>query len=59
MKEMMSSLTFKPAGIKECCENEDKYHKVKIIGFSVFMAGVAAGYQSYFNDLVYRSGIYQ
>ena len=59
MKEMMSSLSFKPAGIKDNCENETKYHKVKIVGFSVLMAAVATSYQTYFNDLVYRSGIYQ
>ena len=59
MKDMMKSLQFKPAEIKKCVEDESKYHKVKIIGFAFLMAGVGTTYQSYFNGLVYRSGIYQ
>lgn len=59
MKDMMKSLNFKPAGIKECVENESKYHKLKIVGFAFLMAGIGTTYQSYFNGLVYRSGIYQ
>ena len=59
MKDMMNSLQFKPAGIKENVENESKYHKIKIIGFAFLMAGIGTTYQSYLDGLVYRSGIYQ
>ena len=58
-KEMWGGLNFKPSMIKECCENESYKHKVKIVGFSLLMAAVGTTYQTYFNDLVYRSGIYQ
>ena len=59
MKDMMQSLQFKPAGIKENVQNESKWHKLKIIGFAFLMAGVGTTYQAYFDGLVYRSGIYQ
>ena len=59
MKDTFKSLNFKPAAIKSCMEDESKYHKAKIVGFSLLMAGIATTYQSYFNGLVYRSGMYQ
>ena len=59
MKEMMSRFNLKPAGIRDCCEKETKYHKLKIVGFSLLMAAIGTTYQTYFNGLVYRSGIYQ
>jgi len=59
MKDSWNKLNFKPAAIKNCMEDESKYHKAKIVGFSLLMAGVATTYQSYFNGLVYRSGMYQ
>lgn len=59
MKDAFNKLHFKPAAIKSCMEDESKYHKAKIVGFSLLMAGIATTYQSYFNGLVYRSGMYQ
>ena len=59
MKDAWNKLNFKPAAIKNCMEDESKYHKAKIVGFSLLMASIATTYQSYFNGLVYRSGMYQ
>ena len=59
MKDFVRSLKIKPAGIRKNVQHEDKYHKLKIVGFAFLMAGVGTTYQSYFNGLVYRSGIYQ
>jgi hypothetical protein len=55
----MKMMPMKPAGIKECCENESKWQKLKIVCFSILMASIGTTYQSYFNNLVYRSGIFQ
>ena len=49
----------KPSQIKETCESEHKYQKVKIVCLSLFMAGVATTYGGYFDNLVFRSGMYQ
>ena len=59
MKDAWKNINFKPAAIKNCMEDESKYHKAKIVGFSILMAGVATTYQAFFNGLVYRSGQYQ
>ena len=59
MNQLMTRFTFKPAGLRENCANETKYHKLKIVGFSLLMASVGTTYQTYFDNLVYRSGIYQ
>ena len=45
----------KPGDIKETCEKESKYHKAKIVCFSLLMFGIGTTYQTYFNNLVYRS----
>jgi len=59
MKAMMNRFVFKPRDLKVSCDDESWGHKVKIVAFSVAMASVATSYQSYFNNLVYRSGMYQ
>ena len=51
--------SMKPADIKDCCENESMGHKVKIVGFSLLMFGIATSYSAFFDNLVYRSGIFQ
>lgn len=56
---MQNMMKIKPADIKETCENESKYHKLKIAMFSILMFGIGTTYQTYFNNLVYRSGIFQ
>lgn len=56
---MMGRFVFKPRDLKASCESEGWGHKVKIVCFSFTMAAISGTYQSYFNDLVYRSGIYQ
>ena len=38
---------------------EDKHHKAKIVCLSLFMFGVATTYGGYFDDLVFRSGMWQ
>jgi len=59
MKAMMGRFVFKPRDLKVSCDDESWGHKVKIVAFSVAMASVATTYQSYFNNLVYRSGMFQ
>ena len=49
----------KPAHIKECVEVEHFWHKVKIACLSLFMAAVATTYGGYFDNLVFRSGMWQ
>lgn len=56
---MMEKMMLKPSQIKECCEMEDKYHKAKIVCLSLLMFGVATTYGGYFDDLVFRSGMWQ
>ena len=56
---MMQRFVFKPRDLKVSVDDESWGHKVKIVAFSVAMASVATTYQSYFNNLVYRSGMYQ
>ena len=56
---MMEKMMLKPSQIKECCEMEDKYHKAKIVCLSLLMFGVATTYGGYFDDVVFRSGMWQ
>ena len=49
----------KPRDLKETCEGESKYHKAKIVCFSLLMFGIGTGVQTYFQNLIYRSGIFQ
>jgi len=56
---MMEKMMLKPRQIKECCEMEDKYHKAKIVCLSLLMFGVATTYGGYFDDVVFRSGMWQ
>ena len=56
---MMEKMRMKPSQIKECCEMEDKHHKAKIVCLSLLMFGVATTYGGYFDDLVFRSGMWQ
>ena len=56
---MQMKMSYKPADIKDCCENESMGHKVKIVGFSLLMFGIATSYQGFFDNLVYRAGIFQ
>ena len=56
---MQNMMKLKPGDIKETCENESKYHKAKIVAFSFLMFGIGTTYQTYFNNLIYRSGIWQ
>ena len=56
---MMSRFVFKPRDLKASCENEGNPHKVKIACFALTMFTVATTYSSYFQNLMYRSGIYQ
>jgi len=52
-------LKLKPRDISQTCTNESKYHKAKIVCFSFLMFGIGVTYQTYFNNLVYRSTIFQ
>ena len=56
---MMKMVSMKPADIKACVENESMGHKIKIVGFSILMASIASTYAGFFDNLVYRSGIFQ
>ena len=59
MKKFFSRFVFRPKDLKENVEQEGKVHKAKIICFSVAMGLVAAGYQTYYDGLQYRSAQYQ
>lgn len=59
MKGMFGKLKFKPSDLKTSCESEGFVHKAKIVCFSLTMFAVANTYASYFQNLVYRSQIYQ
>jgi len=59
MKSMMSRFVFKPRDLKASCENEGMAHKAKIVCFSLTMFAIANTYGAYFQNLMYRSGIYQ
>ena len=52
-------MKLKPSCLKETCENESKYQKAKIACFALLMFGIGTTYQTYFNNLVYRSTIFQ
>jgi len=55
MKSMMKQFYFSPAEVKNNIQNEGMTHKKKIILFSIAMAASSSWYQSYFDNLVYRS----
>ena len=59
MKGMFSRFVFKPRDLKASCENEGKAHKVKLAAFAATMFTIANSYSAYFQNLMYRSGIYQ
>ena len=59
MKNFFKRFAFRPRELKDNVEKEDKVHKAKIICFSVAMGLVAAGYQTYYDGLQYRSAQYQ
>ena len=59
MKGMMSRFVFKPRDLKASCDNEDNGHKVKLAAFAGVMFVISTTYSSYFQNLVYRSGMYQ
>lgn len=52
---MMKQFYFSPAEVKNNIQNEGMTHKKKIILFSIAMAASSSWYQSYFDNLVYRS----
>jgi len=52
----MKMLSLKPSSLKDNVANEGKQHKAKIICFAALMAATSAYYQSYFENVVYRSG---
>ena len=59
MKGMMSRFVFKPRDLKASCDNEDNGHKVKLAAFAGVMFVISTTYSSYFQNLMYRSGMYQ
>ena len=59
MKSMASSMNFKPMSVKIMFETESNMHKFKIVCFSLAMAASASWFQSYFDNLVYRSEQFQ
>ena len=59
MKKFFSRFVFRPKDLKENVAEEGNVHKAKIICFSVAMGLVAAGYQSYYDNLSYRSAQFQ
>lgn len=59
MKGFFGKLKFKPSDLKTSCESEGFAHKAKIVCFSLTMFAVANSYASYFNNLVFRSQVYQ
>ena len=59
MKGMLSRFVFKPRDLKASCDNEGKRHKVKLAAFAAVMFTISNTYSSYFQNLVYRSGMYQ
>ena len=59
MKDMFKQFVFKPRDLKASCEKEGKAHKVKLAAFAALMFTISNTYSSYFQNLVYRSGMYQ
>ena len=55
----MEKMKMRPADLKETCERETKHHKLKIVCLSALMGSIAITYQSYFDNLVMRSGMFQ
>ena len=55
MRKFFGKFVFKPIKLKENVEHESTVHKTKIVCFSIAMGLVAAGYQSYYDNLAYRS----
>lgn len=56
---MLERMRMKPAQIKECVESEPFYKKVKIACLALFMGAVSSTCGGYFDNLVFRSGMYQ
>ena len=56
---MMERMRMRPAQIKECVENEPFWRKVKIACLALFMGAVSSTAGGYFDNLVFRSGMYQ
>lgn len=52
-------LALKPRDIKQCCCDETKMNKAKILVISLFMGAISSSYQTYFDGLVWRSGNFQ
>ena len=56
---MLERMRCKPAQIKEAVESEPFYKKVKIACLALFMGAVSSTCGGYFDNLVFRSGMYQ
>ena len=56
---MMERMRMKPAQIKETCESEPFWKKVKIACLALFMGAVSSSFGGYFDNLVFRSGMFQ
>lgn len=48
-------MAFKPSQIKENVQSEKMSHKARIVVFSLIMGGISSAYQTYFNNVTYRS----
>lgn len=59
MKSMASSMNIKPQAVKTMFDNESNVQKFKIVCFSLAMAASSSWFQSYFDNLVYRSEQFQ
>ena len=59
MKDMFKQFVFKPRDLKASCEKEGNAHKVKLAAFAAVMFTISNTYSAYFQNLVYRSGMYQ
>ena len=59
MKGFFGRFAFKPSDLKTVCDNEPMEHKVKIAAFAATMFAISNTYASYYQNLMYRSGIYQ
>ena len=56
---MMERMRMKPSQIKDLCEKEPFYKKVKVACLALFMGAVSSTCGGYFDNLVFRSGMYQ
>jgi len=59
MMKMTAMMNIRPQAVKTMFESESKMQKFKIVCFSLAMAGSASWFQSYFDNLVYRSEQFQ